>query len=122
MPTSSLWCQQRSHFSAVVAFTTNFNDASSVSTASLVASANGNTLEPEDNEHLIVGHILFGKNRNHISAKSPEQFLKTPNSHKDEFCVYYLSEKTLKLDALNRINLALIPLESKVIVCGAEIF
>ena len=64
-----------------------------------------NTLEPEDNEHLIVGHILFGKNRNHISAKSPEQFLKTPNSHKDEFCVYYLSEKTLKLDALNRINL-----------------
>ncbi|MCA0348959.1 MAG: ATP-binding protein [Bacteroidetes bacterium] len=64
-----------------------------------------NTLEPEENEHLRVGHILFGKNRNQIPATSPAQFLQTPNSRKDEFCVYYLSGKTLKLDALNRITL-----------------
>tara|TARA_R110002049_G_scaffold25962_1_gene90737 strand:- start:390 stop:2054 length:1665 start_codon:yes stop_codon:yes gene_type:complete len=60
---------------------------------------------PRDIDRISPGYIIFGKNRNQLPENHPIRFLSNPNSHKSEFCVYYLSNKTLKLDALNRISL-----------------
>jgi predicted ATPase len=66
-----------------------------------------NTLIPNPDEHIYSGHLIFGKGkyRYQIQENLPRIFLATPNSKKQEFCAYYLSNKTLKLDALNRIEL-----------------
>lgn len=66
-----------------------------------------NTLLPNPDERINPGYILFGNGdkRHHVPETTPILFLSSPNSRKQEFCIYYLSNKTLKLDALNRINL-----------------
>lgn len=66
-----------------------------------------NTLIPHSDEHIYPGHMIFGKGKYRYQIKEdlPKLFLSTPNSKKTEFCNYYLSNKTLKLDALNRITL-----------------
>jgi len=65
------------------------------------------TLTPNVNEHVRHGRILFGdgRTRHILNAEVPNQILTTPNTQKNAFCTYYLSYKTLKLDALNRISL-----------------
>ena len=65
------------------------------------------TLKPNVNETINQGYILFGNgiSRNQIGITEPEQILSSPNSQKQRFCAIYLSYKTLKLDALNRITL-----------------
>ncbi len=60
---------------------------------------------PNDRERLSSRQIIFGKDRNQIPEDLPNKFLTDPNSYKSLFCFYYLKEKTLKLDALNRISL-----------------
>lgn len=65
------------------------------------------TLEPKSNERVNQGYVLFGDGRvrNQINESIPNQFLTNPNGQKKNFCRFYLSYKTLKLDALNRISL-----------------
>lgn len=66
-----------------------------------------NTLIPNPGERVNPGYMIFGngKYRYQIPENLPKSFLVAPNSRKQEFCTYYLSNKTLKLDALNRITL-----------------
>jgi len=65
------------------------------------------TLKPNFNETINQGNILFGNGiaRNQVPNNFPTQILSSPNSQKQNFCTHYLSYKTLKLDALNRITL-----------------
>lgn len=65
------------------------------------------TLKPNVGEIINQGNILFGNgiHRNQLPEKYPQQILSSPNGQKQNFCSYYLSYKTLKLDALNRISL-----------------
>ncbi|MEQ8242952.1 ATP-binding protein [Fulvivirga sp.] len=65
------------------------------------------TLEPNHNERIFEGQILFGdeRNRNRINEKLPHEFLSDPNGNIVPFCKFYLRYKTLKLDGLNRIFL-----------------
>lgn len=65
------------------------------------------TLAPNNNERINQGNVLFGdgRRRNQVGENLPKQILSTPNRQKQNFCKYYLSFKTLKLDALNRISL-----------------
>lgn len=64
-----------------------------------------NIQTPNERDRITPDYIIFGKNRIQIHQSLPTQFLKNPNLHKAEFCFYYLNDKTLKLDALNRISL-----------------
>jgi AAA15 family ATPase/GTPase len=65
------------------------------------------TITPNTNERVNQGMILFGDGRvrNQVQEQIPNQILTNPNAQKNQFCTYYLSYKTLKLDALNRISL-----------------
>ncbi|WP_028892732.1 ATP-dependent endonuclease [Tenacibaculum sp. 47A_GOM-205m] len=65
------------------------------------------TLTPSANERINQGNILFGdgRSRHQVNEQLPNQILTNPNGQKNNFCRYYLSYKTLKLDALNRISL-----------------
>jgi AAA15 family ATPase/GTPase len=65
------------------------------------------TLTPNPNERVNQGNILFGDGirRNQLAENAPKQFLLATNGQKQNFCRHYLSYKTLKLDALNRISL-----------------
>ena len=63
------------------------------------------TIKPKPGQIVAQGQILFG-GREHIAQINedlPERFLSFPNSEVYIFCRHYLSFKTLKLDALNRI-------------------
>lgn len=80
----------------------SFNPIQDEKIPSIIAS---NIQEPRDRDRISPGYILFGKTRSQLQSNQPNQFLSNPNSHKAEFCVYYLNDKTLKLDALNRISL-----------------
>ena len=64
-------------------------------------------LTPNTNERINQGNVLFGNgiHRNQLSENAPKQFLLSTNGQKQNFCRYYLSYNTLKLDALNRISL-----------------
>lgn len=64
-------------------------------------------LKPNQNERINQGHILFGNGqvRNQLPESFPKQIFASPNGQKQHFCQYYLSYKTIKLDALNRITL-----------------
>ncbi|PHS67731.1 MAG: ATPase [Flavobacterium sp.] len=64
-----------------------------------------NIQTPTERERVTPGNIIFGKVRAQIKEIRAKEFLSNPNSKKEEFCVYYLNDKTLKLDALNRITL-----------------
>lgn len=65
------------------------------------------TLAPNPDERVNPGNILFGDGirRSQIPERAPRQFLLSTNGQKQDFCRFYLSYKTLKLDALNRISL-----------------
>ena len=65
------------------------------------------TLKPNVGEIIHQGNILFGNgiHRHQLPEKSLQQILSLPNVQKQDFCKYYLSYKTLKLDVLNRISL-----------------
>lgn len=65
------------------------------------------TLTPNANERVNQGSVLFGDGitRHQVDENIPNQILTNPNGQKEAFCRYYLSYKTLKLDALNRITL-----------------
>lgn len=65
------------------------------------------TLEPHANERINQGNVLFGNGRvrHQVQELLPKQILSTPNGQKQNFCRFYLSYMTLKLDALNRISL-----------------
>ncbi|MBD8490869.1 ATP-binding protein [Echinicola sp. CAU 1574] len=82
----------------------SFNELSEEQRAKEIES---HTLSPNANEQIDQGRILFGdgRTRNQINEQLPNQILTNPNGHKNNFCTYYLSYKTLKLDALNRISL-----------------
>ena len=64
-------------------------------------------LTPNKNERISQGQIVFGNGqvRHQLPETFPKQILSSPNGQKNHFCQYYLSYKTLKLDALNRITL-----------------
>lgn len=82
----------------------NFNELNEVQRAEEIIK---HTLTPNANERVNEGRVLFGDGRTRHQVKDylPNQILTNPNGQKNHFCTYYLSYKTLKLDALNRISL-----------------
>ncbi|MEM9982406.1 MAG: AAA family ATPase, partial [Bacteroidota bacterium] len=66
------------------------------------------TIKPKPDQVVTQGQILFGSGERvfQVDGDFPNRFLSSPNSEVYSFCQHYLSLKTLKLDALNRIWLA----------------
>ena len=66
-----------------------------------------NTLKPNQYEQIQYGNVLFGNGqvRNQLPESFLKQFFASPNSQKQNFCQFYLSYRTVKLDALSRITL-----------------
>ncbi|MBP6793721.1 MAG: ATP-binding protein [Saprospiraceae bacterium] len=64
------------------------------------------TLTPKDDERIYEDTVFVDGQKSHqVKAQKLKQILSDPNINKIDFCNFYLSPKTLKLDAINRISL-----------------
>lgn len=68
---------------------------------------NRHILPPNQNEFIHPDHILYGKGtwRNQIERKSLLQILSDPTSQRQQYCTYYVSFNTIRIDGESRINL-----------------
>ncbi len=65
------------------------------------------TLKPKDGEFLRPYDLIFGNGnyKNNINKDSIIKILQNPNSMREDFCRYYMTIKTLRLDGERRIHL-----------------
>jgi len=68
---------------------------------------NNHTLAPRRNESLQPEHIFFGKENTRHQLRRPQllSFFSNVATHKHQYCVYYVSFNTIRLDGGSRINL-----------------
>ncbi len=68
---------------------------------------NNHTLTPRHNESIEPGKILFGKNttRHQINRQQLLSFFSNIAGHRNQYCAYYVSFNTIRIDGGSRINL-----------------
>ena len=71
------------------------------------AEINSHTLTPRHNEFIQPGHILFGKaaHRNQLNRQQLVNFFSNVATHRQQYCAYYVSFNTIRIDGGSRINL-----------------
>lgn len=68
---------------------------------------NKHTLPPSQNEFVQPNHIIYGKGiwRNQVDRNSLLKFLTNPTTQRQQYCSYYVSFNTIRIDGGSRIDL-----------------
>lgn len=71
------------------------------------AEVNSHTLTPINNEFINPGHILFGKaqHRHQLDRQQLVSFFSNVTTHRHQYCAYYVSFNTIRIDGGSRIQL-----------------